>query len=449
MSTCALESPETAETAETVRARLGGDSGIVRVFAADDQLTRRLLPSLWNRPDRRRVAVLTRPGMRQRSWLAADVLAALGVSHDVTGIARGADSDWLLAMTWLLARDVEDLIVLRAESLPVPMLADLLLLAMGGGARLWLVMTPPRSDAFVQALDEWTAAEVGVDTLLDAWPELPDVRDPAAASPRGGEQLELPHTSDVPPLLPDDDFPTFRAACRDALTPAQFGAVDALLTVELSLAERWLRGVGTERPTPDDLSEQLLSRFAGCATTGELLATTRAWQVALFRGGWFLQVDLPRLLSVAAATPRPAQRSPQLWQRLAVYRQPHRSAACALAALGLDLRDIGALTVADVRRDGSAVRLNGHWRRTESGTAVYLRAAVILRALHGATPDEPLLAHPDGKVVSERAIADAISAARAETGLAVTSRLVARQRLSTGRWYTRWGLSLQRIDGPR
>jgi hypothetical protein len=431
------------------RQQLGAaNQGVLRVFGTEEDLARRIRPTALNRPHQHRVAVLVRPDMRQRSWLAADLLSALGVSHHVTGISRDADSDWLLTHTWLVARDIHDLCILRAEWLPEPLLTDLTLLAAGCGLRLWLLMTPPRSDELARTLDAWAPHELTWAQFTDAFADVPDLLPDPAPDP-AHEQLTLPQSEDVPALLPDDDFPSFRAACRDALTPGAFQAVEQLLTVEQTAAARWLDTQPSQAPTPQALADALLARYDQCATTGQLLVTTRSWQVALFVAGWFLQVDLPRLVSTADATPRTAQRTPQLWQLLAVYRQPHRSAACALAALGLDLTAILALTVSDVRPGGDHVRLDGTWTRTEPGTAVYLRAALALRALHGADPSDPLLAHPDGKPVRERALADAISAARSETGLVVTSRLVARKRLLGDRWYTRWGLSIQPLDGPR
>jgi hypothetical protein len=407
---------------------------VVRVFGAEEDLARSLRLSALNQPGQHRVAVLVRPDMRQRSWLAGDLLSSLGVSHSVTGISRDADSDWLLVHTWLLARDITDLLVLRAEWLPEPLVQDLLLLGAGCGARVWLLMTPPRSNSFVRLLDTWTGDELDWAAFLTAWQAVPGLlAGPAADAAPAGEQLSLLLDTPVPPLLPDDDFPTFRAACRQALTPPEFTAVDALLTAEQRRATSWLTSVGAAGPTPPALAQALLTRYDRCASTGELL----------------LQVDLARLLSTADATPRRAQRTPALWQRLEVYRQPHRSAGCALAAAGLDLTGILALRVGDVRPDGAAVHADGSWLPVEPGTAVYLRAMRTLRQLHGAAPHDPLLAHPDGTIVRERALADAISAARAETGVAVTSRLVARKRVTADRWYTRWGLSVQRLDGPR
>lgn len=432
-----------------LRDKLAEPAGVVRVFGTEEDLARSLRPSALNDPQHGRVAVLVRPGMRQRSWLAGDLLSSLAVSHDVSGISRTADTDWLLVHTWLLAYDVTDLLILRTEWLPEPLLEDLLLLAAGCGTRLWLLMTPPRSNSFVRALDGWTTAEIGWSEFLDAWGDLPGLLAGPAGDPApdASPQLSLGSGHELPPLLPDDDFPTFRAACRDLLPAADFAAVDELLASEQQLATSWLAGASDV--TAETLAAQLLERYDRCASTGELVTATRAWQVAMFQAGWFLQVDLPRLVSTAEATPRRAQRNPALWQRLAVYRQPHRSAACVLAAAGLDLAGMTSLTIADVRADGSAVLIDGHWRCTEPGTAVYLRAMLALRQFHGAEPHQQLLAQPDGSLPRERAFADAISAARTETGVAVTSRLVARLRLSGDRWHTRWGVSVQRLDGPR
>jgi hypothetical protein len=188
------------------------------------------------------------------------------------------------------------------------------------------------------------------DTFATAWADVPALGQPANA-PAGGQAAEPDSTTQsvgVPTLLPDDDFITFRAACRDLLSPTQFAAVDAALARDAAAATRALvPHARASTLTVEELSAWMLQEYDRCATIAEVQVLTRAAQVALFHAGWLLSIDLPRFLATAEAAPRRAQRSQAQWDELRIYRQPHRPLACALAGAGLSIVEMLNLTVAD------------------------------------------------------------------------------------------------------
>jgi hypothetical protein len=246
-----------------------------------------------------------------------------------------------------------------------------------------------------------------------------------------------------PAWLPADDFPTFRAASRGRLSPIAWTWVDERYGVAARETAGWL-AERTDGPLSEDLVVQRLQEvYEGCATIGELLVATRAAQAVLFRAGWLLQIDLARFMGMAPSRPRRAQRTPALWRRARIYRQPHRGATAALAGAGLSLEEMGALRVSDVAADGASVLVAGEHRDIEAGAWQFVRAQLLMCAWNGQGPDAAFLTQPLGEPLPERALADLLTVLRTETGLALTPRLVPRKRLASSHWFLRWGLSLQ------
>ena len=389
-----------------------------------------------------RVAVLARPAARRRRSLAHDLLAAVGVRADASGGAeRDEGLQWLRAQLWLTAHRVRELIVLHAEWLSADVLAELLLLAAAANLRTWLVTELVEDDTpFADVLTGWTdriCSSADLTRELD----LPD--DNSTNVPAAPTQLPGP----FPRQLPAEDFPSFRAACRRTLPDDQFTAVDELLAREAAALETAL---ATGRPVSvQSVADWVHDRYRNLATDTELLTATRAAQVVLFRRGWFLQVDTPGLLAAAADCPRPASRTAGHWSRLAVYAQPRRGAICALAAADLTATEMAALRVGDITADGAAVTHTGATRAIETAAQIYLRAQLLERAADGAAAGAPLLVSDHGRAMATRPIADVLTRVRVETGLAFTSRRVARERLAGDRWQTRWGISLQPLTGAR
>lgn len=383
----------------------------------------------------RGTAVITvRAGMRDRvMWLANDLLAAIGVRRDVTGIFKSMYDDWSLVPVWFQANDVADLIVLDTQLLPLDVLRELLELACLIDVHLWLVVSPPLSDELVALLEAWPTRVSSKAAFWTHWSDRRRVDDDEDPRPARGERF---------PSVPATDFPTFRSDCRNVLDPDEFEIVDALYRTSL---HEMVRRFARRAPTEQTIAKQLRDMIDGCAVVDEMMTVVRATQAALLPLGWFVQVNIDGFLAAADSVPTAAARSEQVVARLSAYRQPWRSSACALAAAGLGASDMAELTVGDVPEDGSAVELHGEVRTVEPAFRRYLKALILERRFDGARDDDPLMCDTGGQQLRPRALATAVTIARTETGVLVAAKPVERRRVDDPRWAQRLGVSIQEV----
>ena len=172
----------------------------------------------------------------------------------------------------------------------------------------------------------------------------------------------------------------------------------------------------------------------------------RATQVAFFRAGWHLQVDLDQLIGTAATMPRRALRTPELWHRLRGYPEPHRGAICALAAAGLSVDRIRHLSVGSVSPGTGTVLLPDNAPvQVQAEAQLFVTAQVQLRHLQGANDRDLLFPNRLNKALSGSAIAQVINDARRELGVAVAPDRLDRKPVTGDRWFTRWGVCLQEL----
>lgn len=415
---------------------------LVTTDGQDDDTAHQVRPRQLTDLAAGRVAVLARPAERRDGWLLWDVLAALGAT-DAASSRFGEHADIDLVRAWLLAHQVTDLLVVSAEHLSADQIASTALLTAGTGTTLWLLATGVLDDARQETTQGWGAEPVTWTELVAAFADAPAAFGPTTPNATTDATSDAPVAGDsFPRHLPGDDFPTFRTACRRTLTAAAFDQVDTQLHDDVRAGLALLASVDGAL-TEENVASHLHARYRQLPTDTQLLVATRATQIAAFRHGWYLQVNTPGLLATAADSPRPATRTPQMWARLRIYAAPFRGATCALAATDLDTADLQALTVGAVSPDGSTVTTAGATHPVEPGAQLYVRAQWGLRQAHGATADDPFLTAPDGSAYKGRLYANMLSRARTDTGLAVTSWRVARERLVSDRWTTRWGISLQ------
>lgn len=444
----------TAPSGPTVRDELlTASGGIVAVHDADGVLARLSTAALTDVPAGL-VAFQVRPGTRRASWLAADLHAALGADADLTGSGRPGDGDWTLVTVATLAQRIGHIVVLDAWLLTPPLLGALIANLQATGAALWLVGRGVFSDDQRDVVGDWVADITDPATFLTAWGDRPDLLPepgtPPTAGPPTAPQVPEPVAWDDrwPHHLPDTDFTTFRAACRNLLTAEQFTAVDDHLVATARSARAWLAGHLTRHtPTDEDaLARHLHQVWQDSPTVPHFQVAVRAHQVAAFSLGWFLQVDLDQLLGTAAVSPRRAARTPTLWARLSRYTSAHRGAICALTASGIDIADQLEIPVEAVTNAGRVLVLpNGRRVLIEDGAHHYLYAQQLTRLLHGAAGDDPLLAGPAGEPLAERAVANVLLTARLELGLNLTGPRMERRSPTGDRWTTRWGVSIQEL----
>jgi hypothetical protein len=194
-----------------------------------------------------------------------------------------------------------------------------------------------------------------------------------------------------------------------------------------------------------DVADWFARRWEDTESLQHFQVCVRAAQVAAFGAGYFVQINLDQLLGTAETTPRRAQRNADTWARLRAYPQPHRSAACALAAAGMALSPMTRLPVnAYDSETGIVLCDNGDWFTVEPAARVFVEAQQTLRRLQGAEPHELLLVNPaDGRPIAPRTLAAAIRLVRREVGAAVALANPDTVTPDPYRWYRRWGVSIQ------
>lgn len=411
--------------------------------ANDDDVV--LHPATANDPDRGRVAVQVRPGMRRLDWLTRDLLAALDVDFTMSGSGRNADENLQLLPVRLAARRITDVLVVGTESLTAAMLTDLVLLAAAARVRLWLVTSPPVSDALGTGLADWLPTEVSVADTAAAWPGLTA---PPPPRTRAVTRTTAATTTAEPRQLPLVDATTLLATSRRLLSAAAAAWVQQWLATAVIDVGRLLEHAGDGPALTEPLAGWLLDRYDTAGTLTQFVTDVRGLQIAGLWAGLLVQVDVPALLGTASAAPSAAARTAEVWQRLRAYRLPVRGAACALAAARLGTADMCAVTLTDTAVDGSTVTIHGRRVPIEDHAAEYVAAQRLLRLATGAPGTAPLLATSTGTAVSDKGLARMLSEARTELGIVVTSRRVERGAPDGATTLRRWGVTVTRIGSP-
>lgn len=460
---------------DLLAAAVGTTPAVHAVVDANGVVLRHLLPGHFTNIAAGRVGVLARPGMRRATWLANDILAALGCSNHVTGSRRPGEAEHEIAIAWLQANNIRHLYVQYAWSIGHDALTDAVELARRAGCHLWLAGDAPYTEHHVRRLADYQPVQWTGEEFLAHWnPRLhrrsattEHARTTAAdVIPRDSTAPDLPLAvpADWPGLLPADDFTTFRSACRDHLTIAQFKAVDDYLIAAHHLANTELVPLLAYTRAPDDpqseeatnaasdtevvekfVADWLAAAWEETPTLQHYIVLLRGAQVAAFNAGFYLQVDLDQLIATADGMPRRALRSPAMWARLHAYPEPHRGAVCALAAAGMSLTDMGAVAIGCWDGDTGVATVHDRRYHVDEHAGIFLTAQQRYRRLHGAGDDDLLFARPSGTPYAARAFATIIKTTRRELGVAVAPARIDRTAPTAHRWTHRWGVSIQEL----
>jgi integrase len=435
--------PHVAAAAAEERARLLGTPPARVVAIADLTGTTRYLPTTrFTDLSAGRVGVLGRPGMRRPGWLAADTLLALGCRDDVRGAGRPGEASWTLLAVWLTTHRIQHLFIQHAWMLPETALERLLDLLEHAHCVVWLVGDNPVTDRHRNLLAPWTHNLHSGEDFMAAWADIPIAPVRTTQEPWEGEENEV---RDWPTTVPDDDFTSYRAACRDLLPTEEFQVVDTAYQHAFADARTLLAQLGPEGVTEETVARYLGRRWQDACTMAHFITTVRATQAAFFLADTYLQVDLDQLVGTATTMPRRALRSEATWRRLHAYPEPYRGAVCALAAAGMPVAEMRTLTVGNFDVATGTLWLDGTIVELEPASLPFVTAQHALRRIQGAVDGDPLLPSKTGTALSENTLVNVINTARRELGVAVAPTRQDRKAITGDRWTTRWGISLQEL----
>ena len=414
------------------------DPTITFTIAKSDTAHARFIAGL-NAPDAGVVSIRIRPDTRRFGWIAKDVLAATGKREDVSGGGRKVDAG--LALVWLLAHDIRHLVVAGVEALNPEFVSELVTLAVTCRIHLWLVADHVAPEPLTDTLEQWPVTPTPQHDFDTHWQEhLAQTRSQHAAE-RTDDQANWPAH------VPSSDFPVFLADVHRHLPAHEAAHIDRAFRTAVSGAVDEFRAA--EDLTADQITGLLRAHVSECASLAEATIVARAFQVAAFHTGWFVQIDLETFLASSEHDITATVRNPATWTRLRAYKHPYQGAVCALVAAGVDLSCQRTLTVGDVNSDGTHVTVDGTTITVPDGASVFLQAHTLHRMTEGADRTDSLFADVDGKQFSVRKLARALSDAATDLGIVLYAGQVRRSNPNRRLWRSGHGISIKRLAPPR
>lgn len=332
-------------------------------------------------PQPRVVLARPAPGVTTTRQLAVDLLIGLGKQFDALQREHlSGQTAWELVHLWLRAERTTHLVVLDAQRLGPPLRRAVTEL---GVPHTWEVHRHERPDP---------SCRLRPADLLAALPEPP-----RATDDRGLGDVDLPSAS----------FLTFRAACRDLLTPQLFDRVDPVYVRAFDTTSRWLRSQPpASAPTHLGVTEQILALTTDTTSPQELIIRLRAAQAAYFCTGLLITV-VPRPFNpeTTSCEPRldvpPVGTHPGVTARLRRLVTPRLAAAGALVASGLHPWQIANLRLADMSPSGCHVSVpagtDQHARQLPRHAGGLIRAQLLHRRAHGARRSDRLFVGGDDR----------------------------------------------------
>ncbi|MCR4511735.1 hypothetical protein [Aeromicrobium sp. 50.2.37] len=421
-----------------------------RIHVVDDHagLTRNIFASTFTDLPAGRVGVWARPDTARMNVLSMDLMSAYGVQDGFHGNGRPAQARLEHVVAWARAHHTRHVYVQNAFLPRHPVIAAFLTTAIGVGWDIWLVGDTGYRTTVQATIEDFcrnnhleAPLEVTAGTFLSTF----HLDHPPSATTAPDDVHAVKPPSAWPEHLPSDDFPTFRAACRDLLTPEAFAEVDQFFV-------RYVRaGIKLASTLPDGMTEReeaiaayLQHQWHQVESVSHFMVVIRATQVALFKSQLYMRVVLNRLLGTAETMPHEALREPEPWQRLRAYADPARGATCAVAATGADPDELLGLRMSDVAPDGSTLRMPEGTVNVFEHAQVFIRAFREVRLLDGANGDDLFFATPEGPMPEVR-IRRYLRDARREVDMVVTAPMKLWDRSDGSRWYTRWGLTIREV----
>ena len=254
------------------------------------------------------------------------------------------------------------------------------------------------------------------------------------------------------PEVPTDEFPVFRAACRDRLPGERFRMVDReLLQAEADTSD-WLEDLkGSKVVRAAAFRQFLASLIRPCRSVHQMLTRARGAQVAAFRHGVLVKVDLDALAGGYFSGPL-AVLDRESATALRSYADT-RYAAVGVAALvsRRGLAALASMNINDVDALGRWLTAAGERFAVPETARGILRAHRIFRERQGAAGSAPLFVAEDRtpsgrrrsgfRRISPHGVRQQLRQIALETGLSVAGKdgwVEGQDR----RWLSRRGLTV-------
>jgi hypothetical protein len=327
-----------------------------------------------------RVVAEIRPGARNLAWLAAALLEGLGKDLDAGGTGRNAGRNWRRVSDWLVGLTTSDIFVSRIQLLGPEEWQLLIELAIEADARLWLIVQQEHLRESQQALtDSWPVVDV-------SWGEFEQMWAATAGAAGGADELSTLSGAGLPaafPLIPDDDFTSFLAACDRVMPAADVERVELAFDCGFdSIRERVSAG------QVELWAECIRELVSEAGSVREAVARVRGAQAALFLAGWWLRLDL-RLFELRHETRAQLALSDELAAAFNRYPTPQWAAIAAVRVTTHGSpQSLSELSIADGERMVSTN--DGNADASARTTAASVRAHVASRARDGAGASAPL-----------------------------------------------------------
>ncbi len=360
------------------------------VTDAEDTLTCARWFRRWHDLDRGRITTRIAPPATRRS-VPRDILRSLGKRLTLPESPGQTADLWPLVEVWLAAERIRHVFVLRAHLLADDALERLLAACDTARAVPWLIVavpTPP--DEMMTLLDRVLANPWGESDLQSCIRSFQQtVHEEGGPPPARPAQRPRPW-----PLLPDDEFWSFRLACDDLLSEADFERVDAEMLVGRMTALEWIQHrapTNSERYALDveEIRGLLTGICASTATTGQALARLRGAQIALFFAGALVHIPADALSALAGNAPSSLDR-----RAAALFRGFGSTRLAAAGALALasaqPARHLRVLNLNSVSDDASEVSLHRSAYPIPFYARGLIRAHCVMREREGAAASGPL-----------------------------------------------------------
>ena len=417
---------------------------VVIVTGMRNQARSRWIPTLstaWFHPDalnRPVVAIVPDHQLNSRVGIQ-HLLFALGKDPHVTGAVYKDAGNLDLAAAWLLARETREIIVRDADVAAASFLRTLVELAVGVGARIWLIAHSNREDKLDSIAELWDGDRISLDTFDQWW-----------ARPEG----RLPRARRMPPTPVSCDLPysaalMFRADCRRMLPIERFAEVDALYVTEHTTARTGFaqRIENGESFTHEKLLHHLRARIREQNEPWEVLTVARAIEAAALWFGFDVDIDQHQLMNAAERNPRIGRLGREEFAAFDAYSRPSWCASVALTACEIPLGSICDMTVGDISDDGSTVKHGSEIVEIPETLRPYLVAQLLIRRFEGATDDSPALTTKWGTQATTTWVSRVAKVAEVECGVRLFRPRADRRRPNAAEWGTAHGISVRTLSG--